>query len=406
MNAQMLPPEELGKRLKLARTAAGLTQDAAANAMTLARTTLTAIENGQRKVKPDELVAFAKLYKTSVSRLVSAEAVHVDLAAQFRRVEEGADLGPDERHAIDLLTRMATASVELERIAGTPLRQDYPSPLQLRAGAVPAQAEDAAAALRHRLGVGLGPIADFASVLEFELGVRVFMRPLPSKVSGVYAYDPAVGACMLINASHPRVRRRNSLAHECAHFVASRTHADVFSEEDEHYVALEERFAKRFATSLLMPAPTVRRRFEDIAAAEGGFKLRHLIILRHAFGKPERFNDPVSAAMHTNFLVVEPTLALRNLVALLDVQPYAAVMDQGQFHGLITRADVLNYLRRQMTATAAIDVYGTWLPGRPSDWRWGRGCSRCSTESDRVRSPGSRWRPSIVGRLLSSPSPQ
>mgnify|MGYP001439693755 FL=1 len=284
MNAQMLPPEELGKRLKLARTAAGLTQDAAANAMTLARTTLTAIENGQRKVKPDELVAFAKLYKTSVSRLVSAEAVHVDLAAQFRRVEEGADLGPDERHAIDLLTRMATASVELERIAGTPLRQDYPSPLQLRAGAVPAQAEDAAAALRHRLGVGLGPIADFASVLEFELGVRVFMRPLPSKVSGVYAYDPAVGACMLINASHPRVRRRNSLAHECAHFVASRTHADVFSEEDEHYVALEERFAKRFATSLLMPAPTVRRRFEDIAAAEGGFKLRHLIILRHAFG--------------------------------------------------------------------------------------------------------------------------
>ena len=76
-------------------------------------------------------------------------------------------------------------------------------------------------------------------------------------------------------------------------------------------------------------------------------------IMRHAFGEPGRFNDPVRAAMHTNFLVVEPTLALRNLVAMLDVQPYAAVMDQGQFHGLITRADVLNYLRRQMTATAA-----------------------------------------------------
>lgn len=284
MNAQTLAPEELGKRLKLARTAAGFTQDAAASEMKLARTTLTAIESGQRKVKPDELIAFAKLYQTSVSRLVSAEAVHVDLAARFRRLDELSELGPDERRAIELLTRMATASVELERIAGTPLRQDYPPPLNLRPGAVPAQAEDAAAALRHRLGVGLGPIADFASVLEFELGVRVFMRPLPSKISGVYAYEPSVGACMLINASHPRVRRRNSLAHECAHFVASRTHADVFSEEDEHFVALEERFAKRFATSLLMPAPTVRRRFEDVAAAEGGFRLRHLIILRHAFG--------------------------------------------------------------------------------------------------------------------------
>ena len=74
-------------------------------------------------------------------------------------------------------------------------------------------------------------------------------------------------------------------------------------------------------------------------------------ILRHAFGDPERFNDPVRAAMHTNFLTVEPDFALRNLVALLDVQPYAAVMDDGEFQGLITRADVLNYLRRQMTVT-------------------------------------------------------
>jgi len=76
-------------------------------------------------------------------------------------------------------------------------------------------------------------------------------------------------------------------------------------------------------------------------------------IMRHAFGDPERFNDPVRAAMHTNFLTVEPDFALRNLVALLDVQPYAAVMDDGRFQGLITRADVLNYLRRQMTVNAA-----------------------------------------------------
>jgi cystathionine beta-synthase len=73
-------------------------------------------------------------------------------------------------------------------------------------------------------------------------------------------------------------------------------------------------------------------------------------IMRRAFGDPERFNDPVQKAMHTNFLVVEPRLSLRNLVAMLDVQPYAAVMDGGQFYGLITRADVLNYLRRQMGA--------------------------------------------------------
>ncbi|MBM2854765.1 MAG: cystathionine beta-synthase [Steroidobacteraceae bacterium] len=73
-------------------------------------------------------------------------------------------------------------------------------------------------------------------------------------------------------------------------------------------------------------------------------------IMRHAFGDPERFNEPVRKSMHTNFLVVDPTMSLRNLVAMLDVQPYAAVMEGEQFHGLITRADVLNYLRRQMGA--------------------------------------------------------
>jgi predicted transcriptional regulator len=35
---------------------------------------------------------------------------------------------------------------------------------------------------------------------------------------------------------------------------------------------------------------------------------------------------------------------------MLETTPYVAVIQGGAFHGLITRADVLNYLRRQMTA--------------------------------------------------------
>jgi predicted transcriptional regulator len=33
---------------------------------------------------------------------------------------------------------------------------------------------------------------------------------------------------------------------------------------------------------------------------------------------------------------------------MLQVQPYAAVMDGDEFLGLITRSDVLNHLRKQM----------------------------------------------------------
>jgi cystathionine beta-synthase len=71
-------------------------------------------------------------------------------------------------------------------------------------------------------------------------------------------------------------------------------------------------------------------------------------ILRFAFGRPERFNEPVRSAMTTTFLRVEKDVSINNLVALLEVRSSAAVMDADRFLGLITRSDVLNYLRRQV----------------------------------------------------------
>jgi len=71
-------------------------------------------------------------------------------------------------------------------------------------------------------------------------------------------------------------------------------------------------------------------------------------IMRFAFGRPERFKEAVKHALHSTYLKVDNTTSVNNLVALLEVQPYAAVMDGENFLGLITRADVLNYLRRQM----------------------------------------------------------
>jgi cystathionine beta-synthase len=71
-------------------------------------------------------------------------------------------------------------------------------------------------------------------------------------------------------------------------------------------------------------------------------------ILRFAFGRPEKFNEPVRSAMTTAFLRVDKSLSLNNLVAMLEVRSSAAVVDGEKFLGLITRSDVLNYLRRQV----------------------------------------------------------
>jgi cystathionine beta-synthase len=73
-------------------------------------------------------------------------------------------------------------------------------------------------------------------------------------------------------------------------------------------------------------------------------------ILRFAFGRPERFNEPVRNAMTSTFLRVDKETSVNNLVAMLEVRSSAAVMDGDKFLGLITRSDVLNYLRRQVRA--------------------------------------------------------
>jgi cystathionine beta-synthase len=71
-------------------------------------------------------------------------------------------------------------------------------------------------------------------------------------------------------------------------------------------------------------------------------------IIRFVFGKPELMNAPVKDAMQTEFIRLEKDTSLNNLVAMLQVQPYAAVTDGDEFLGLITRSDVLNHLRKQL----------------------------------------------------------
>ena len=71
-------------------------------------------------------------------------------------------------------------------------------------------------------------------------------------------------------------------------------------------------------------------------------------ILRFAFGNPARFKEPVRNAMTSTFLRVDKSTSINNLVAMLEVRSSAAVMDGEKFLGLITRSDVLNYLRRQV----------------------------------------------------------
>lgn len=276
-----MPPAATGERLRLAREAAGVTQSAAADSIGVARTTLIAIEQGQRRVRMNELQRLARRYGTSVNALLRQEAVHVDLTPRFRKLFASSAVAEDT--AAQLLSDLARAEVELENLLGVRRTRNYPPERTILRGDVRAQAEQDAMELRQRIGIGIGPVEDIVKLLELELGVRVYVRRLDSHISGLFAYDEALGACVLLNASHPRDRRTQTAAHECGHMVANRRDPEILH-KDVPETSREERYAAAFGRAFLTPPRSVMQKFQEVTAGSDKLSRRHVIVLAHFFG--------------------------------------------------------------------------------------------------------------------------
>lgn len=128
-----------------------MTQANAAQAIGVARTPLVAIEQGQRRVRFDELQALSSLYGLSINALLRKEAVHVDLAPRFRKLTAGESSASEV--ASRLMADLAKAEVELENLLGVQRTAHYPPECPLLPGDVRTQAEQDALELRQWLGL-------------------------------------------------------------------------------------------------------------------------------------------------------------------------------------------------------------------------------------------------------------
>ena len=70
-------------------------------------------------------------------------------------------------------------------------------------------------------------------------------------------------------------------------------------------------------------------------------------VLLHVYGDEKRFLDPVSTAMVSKLHVLDVTSPMESLLPVFDRGHVAIVVDGQKFLGLITRIDLLNYLRRR-----------------------------------------------------------
>ncbi|HEY4530299.1 MAG TPA: pyridoxal-phosphate dependent enzyme [Luteimonas sp.] len=72
-------------------------------------------------------------------------------------------------------------------------------------------------------------------------------------------------------------------------------------------------------------------------------------VLMHVYGNEARFRDPVSTAMVSKLEVLDVKSPVESLLPVFDSGKVAIVMDSERFLGLITRIDLLNWLRRRVS---------------------------------------------------------
>jgi cystathionine beta-synthase len=71
-------------------------------------------------------------------------------------------------------------------------------------------------------------------------------------------------------------------------------------------------------------------------------------VLLHVYADETKFRDPVSTAMISKLQMLDVKSSIEVLLPVFDAGHVAIVMDGGKFLGLITRIDLLNYLRRRV----------------------------------------------------------
>jgi Zn-dependent peptidase ImmA (M78 family)/transcriptional regulator with XRE-family HTH domain len=265
-------PRDWGTVLARARERAGLSQEAAAEAVGLNRVVLSYYETGRRQPPLGVAVALARLYGMSLSELLAGVEERAEVLAASEVLYRAApqELGQRARVGVQQFSQLVDSYVELLEDVGSqpPGRSVSPFP---SAKSRPTRRD--AARLAHRvrelLGLGEGPIDDlFRLVDEHVLVFRLSLgSDLTSAPSGLFYNHPRAGFCIVVNSEMTLGRQVFTLAHELAHAFFHSHDVDALISMPGAPVE-RERFADLFAGELLVPGDALARIIDELEAWE------------------------------------------------------------------------------------------------------------------------------------------
>lgn len=273
----MISSQQLGDRIAAARKRKKLTQAELAIQLGVSRTTVVAIEKGERRPTSTEITKIAPILDVSVNELLREHSATGEVSPRFRMGPISGVETSEAAAAVERVRKMAARYVELERIHGIERAPGRLANLDMyRATAAGARIDprlsgkDAALTVRSVLGLGDAQALSLDERFEAEAGIRIFYPRLGRSVAALFLWSDELGPCIGINRDHPHERRRWSLTHEVGHFLRDREAGDVFPTTGHPRSDPSEVFSESFACEFLLPHSGLAKRVGDIQRVNGG----------------------------------------------------------------------------------------------------------------------------------------
>jgi Zn-dependent peptidase ImmA (M78 family)/transcriptional regulator with XRE-family HTH domain len=354
--------DSIGTMLRSGRERAGLSQQAAAEAVGINETLLGRYEAGRRQPPLGVAAALARLYGTSIEALAAGEEgaePGTGVSGILLRAAPR-ELAGRARAGLRLFELRLAEYVELAREMSTALAGPGSSPLAPARTVGAKEAAWAARELRRHLNLGSGALADpFGALGEQVLAWRL---PLGEDLDGFFYNHPQAGFCVAVNSEMTLGRQVFTLAHELAH-------ACLHSKDHTAAVCMpgadrgRERFADAFAGEFLVPGDELRRVTGELSVFSELANPTLIVHLQRRFG--------VSFAILRLRLLQEKLITAGEYDALAETSPSRLAQalgypdDAGGLHPLAAQpARVLLLVRAALersaiTAGDAAEVLGT-----------------------------------------------
>lgn len=263
MEHMTVDAEEIGRRIAEARGRAGLTQEALADRLALARSSLAKIEGGSRRVTALELARVAEELGTRIEWFLedAPEAI-----VSRRNAQDPGAPSP----GIDLVVERVARAVEFvsERSRRLPLT----SPPEAAMPRDREQAEELAANARSLLGAAPGgPITDLAGPFA-AIGLLAFSFDLGRDSADAATILLRHGGVAIINGDRPVGRRRLALAHELGHYLVADEYAVDWRVAEAQDAERRESLLDRFARAVLLPPTSIEEDWHRFASGDGGLR--------------------------------------------------------------------------------------------------------------------------------------